>query len=660
MYNRDYVSGPMSKTINTRKFRRTVRDNLLNVLSRVSDGESPQVLVVQQKLVRYLNGLCTFSQLKESSAVLHIITDDANCAKNIEEVLSVSEYQLVFLVDVRSDIRLPEGLTRVIKNFKDRKAHLVYVSWETEPSNKQGKLPHHLSLQLDSAVPISPWFVLPTCTLDDNLLSCEVLYNADGDSLYAPAVKTLQKATREVLIQNLSNAVQVVLKEAGLAVTHAASFGNTSHKLVDHVRSSLEGQKDENDRFVEDTLYGARHSGLQCNLVVVERDMDLLTPLCSQLTYAGILDDLYELRGTSLVNPPTLTDVEVKTLDYTKDEVWNELKFKNFGALGPRLNELARELQTEYDARHQAESVGEIKQFVENLGSLQERQKILKLHTTLSSKVVSEVSELEDGEEESLFNRVVELEQDLVTGNASQRASCDRILELLYEGQLPRSALVRLCCILSLTCNGVREREYNLIRTEMCDAWGVNAVFRLQRLARAGMFVSKQNAAEHSPWHDFNSFAAYLDLVPQQEGESDPGRPLDASFAYCGSVPVVTRMVQLLYDRSIVTKTFSSQQPFIISRTPSWRGLEELFGQQYGRDKVREQKWDASGAARTKIIGKSEGADPVLVVFVGGATVGEVATLQFLSGQLRRKGVHKRFIVLADGIAGGARIELGG
>ncbi|SCV04753.1 LANO_0G12134g1_1 [Lachancea nothofagi CBS 11611] len=649
----------MSRTINTRKFVRNVRDELVKTLNKISNGEASQILVMQAKLVPFLNGLCTFTQLTEATAVTKIVIDDTNCRETLEELVADSQCQLVFVVDVRSDLRLPSEFRKTIELFEPQGPQMVYLAWETEPSNVQGKLPHFLSLQLDQKVNVYPWYVLPTCVLDDNLLNTGVLYNSDGDNLYLPPIKSMQKATRSILVQNLSNAIQAVLKETGLVITHASSFGNTCHGLVDHLRRDLESRKDETDEFIDETLYGNRHSGLQCNLVVFERDMDLLTPLCSQLTYGGILDDLYEIDDKHLKHPPELSDIDVISLDYAKDEVWNELKFKNFGALGPRLNELARELQAEYDARHQAESVGEIKQFVENLGGLQERQKLLKLHTALSSKVVSEVTEKDEGDEESFFNRVMELEQDLIAGNLGQRSSCEKILELLHEGHPPYSALVRLCCIFSLTRNGIREREYNLLRTEIIDAWGVDAMFELQRLARAGMFLSKQNFTEHSLWSDFDSFAGYLDLVPQIVGETDPGKPVENSFAYCGTVPIITRAIQFLFDRSIVTKTFSSQQPFIISRTPSWGGLEELFGQQYGSGILREQVWDQSASPRTKFIGKpaKNVADPVLVAVLGGITVGEMATLQFLATQLRQKDIHKRFIVITDGIVGGSRLK---
>ncbi|SCU90261.1 LAME_0E07756g1_1 [Lachancea meyersii CBS 8951] len=651
----------MSQTVNTRRFARLVRDGLIKTLNGISNGELSQILILQAELVSFLNNVCTYSTLTESTAVAKIVTADTNCYTVLNELMAEEEFQLVFVADVRSDLRVPAEFGKYIQKFESQSPQLVYLTWETNPSNIPSKLPHFLEFQLGHNVGLHPWFALPTSVLDDNLLNANVLYNSDGESLYMPPSESMQKSSRGILIQNMSSAVQAILKESGLSVTHAVSLGKNSHKLVDHLRRELESRKDEVDAFVDNTLYGARHSGLQCNLIVLERDIDSLTPLCSQLTYAGILDDLYEMKHKTLIHQPPLTDIDAVSLDYDKDEVWNELKFKNFGALGSRLNELARELQAGYDSRHQAESVSEIKQFVENLGGLQERQKLLKLHTALSSKVLKEVADKDEGEGESLFNRVMEIEQDLIAGNLGQRSNCEKILELLHEGCLSFSGVVRLCCIFSLARNGIRDREYNLLRTEIVDTWGVEAMFGLQRLARAGMFLSKATFAKYSPWTDFDTFAAYLDLVPQSDRDGDPcdpGDPQDSSFAYCGIVPIMTRAVQLLYDRSIVSKTFSSQQPFIISRTPSWRGLEELFTQHYGPGIAREQVWDESASARTKMIGKpAKGvADPVLLVAIGGITMGEMATLQFLARQLRQKGLHKRFIVVTDGVVGAARL----
>ncbi|SCW01821.1 LAFE_0E07998g1_1 [Lachancea fermentati] len=648
----------MNKTINTRKFARILRDDLFDILNSFTENSMTQILILQKNVLELLNYLCTFSQLINSTEVSQIILCDENCEAKLEELRAQNDLQLIFLVDVKSDLRIPQKIVDIIDSQREDHCKIIYSSWDQEPSDRAGGLQNYIHLQLKNQVKIHPWKFLPVCLVDDNLLDCNFLRNSEGESLYAPKLRSMQEACRSLLIENLSITLQSVLKQADVMITHALSVGPNSHKLVDHLKKSLNGQKSAEDIFIEDALYGNRHSGKQCNLIVLEREIDQLTPMLSQLTYAGILDDLYELRGNKLVEEPSLADVEVGSIDYTRDDVWDELKFQNFGALGPRLNEMARELQVKYDARHQAESVGEIKEFVESLGGLQEQQKLLKLHTALSSKVVSEVTGPEEDDEESLFNRIMELEQDLILGNLGHRAGCDRILELLHEFEAPRHVVLRLCCIFSLSKNGIREREFQILKTELIDSWGTAVLFELEDLTRAGVFLSKANYAKYSKWHDFQSLASALSLVPQLEGDDGPGKPLDANFAYCGVVPITTRIVQMLYDRCVASKSYSPQQPFIMSRTPTWRGMEELFNLQYGAGSIREQVWDRSQAAKTKIIGvpDASAADPVFVVFIGGATLGEVATLQYLGRQLRSKGVHKRFIILCDGIVGGKRV----
>ncbi|SCU77763.1 LAMI_0A02256g1_1 [Lachancea mirantina] len=642
-------------TINTRKFSRITQNNLFKVIREAYDGSTNQTLILQREVLPLINDICTFSQLQRETNVNKVMIEDNESLQNLNSDAGISSSQLLFVIDVRSDLAVKNEIKQAIQATR---GEVIYLSWDQEPSDRQGKLLHYLNLELGSKTKLRRWNVLPRCFLDDNLLTCNVLYNVDSESLYVPKTFSMSKVTRHLLTENLVNAVQSILQQTGLFITQAASFGPNSHAVVDLLKKRLEERKTHEEAFIEDALYGNQHSGLQCNLIVLERQADFLTPLLSQLTYAGIVDDLYTMKDKKLENPPKLDDVELRPLDYLEDEVWRELKFKNFGVVGPRLNEMAKDLQKKYDERHKAESVGEIKEFVENLSGLQDLQKTLKMHTALSSNIVAEVSKDEEIRGESIFNRVVEFEQDLVAGNMSQRGGCDKLLEFMYEDDLSESRILRLCSLFSLVSNGIREREHNLLKTELVDSFGINILLRLERLTRAGLFLSKSSHGRYGPWRDFHALSSAIELLPQSETDGDPANPKDASFAYCGIVPVTTRLVQLLYDRSFIAKTYSAQQPFMISRTPSWRGLEDFFSQEYGPNMAREQVWDRSDAPTTKHVGEvgSKVSDPVLVVFLGGVTLGEVACLQFLSDQLRAKGIRKRFIVLCDGLTGGIRI----
>lgn len=85
---------------------------------------------------------------------------------------------------------------------------------------------------------------------------------------------------------------------------------------------------------------------LQSNtdLVVVERNLDMMPVLFSQLTYHGIIDDLFDIEFGSVVN--LKQDVN-KNL--SKDELYNQdLKHLNFSAIGSRLNKMAKLIQQKF------------------------------------------------------------------------------------------------------------------------------------------------------------------------------------------------------------------------------------------------------------------------------------------------------------------------
>lgn len=666
-----------SKVLNTRKFNRISRESFFAALNKLTTPSS-QILILQPRVVSLMNSLFSFSQLTESTRVTKVVALDDDSLQAIEEILSNARENdppsLVFVVDIRADLRIPQKLIEVLENIPLPSVDLLYVTWKYDSVrelNGNTGLPLHIQSQLPQSITchvgLQPWDVLPLAYIDDNLLTSEILFNSRGENLYFPTTESDSVSTRKILVDNLVNSITTVLLDNDLNITHALSIGGNSHKLIDLLRERIETHMTAQELFIKETVYGDKHSGLQCNMIVIERDMDLVTPLLSQLSYAGIIDDFYALDKTKL-SKLTYNDLSDDDsvgdifLKYTEDDIWNDLKFYNFGAVGPQLNQIAKDLQVTYDSRHQAESVGEIKEFVDKLGELQQYQKSLKLHTGISSRVLSQVKIGEGGDgaedEESLFNRTIELEQDFIADNYDNKTSCDKILELLYEGDLPKESIFRLCCLLSLAKNGIRDKEFQILKTEIVDTYGIEVLFTLEKLTKYGWFVNKSSFLSYSHWKDFRSFSNALNLLPQNEDDVNPSKPMDANFAYGGIVPITTRIVQSCFDRSVVSKSYSSQQPFIISRTPTWFKLDEMFVQQYGPDVVREQIWDSSASSKTKIIGSPNraSADTAFIVFIGGVSLGEVATLQYVSKKLKEKGINKRFIIVTDGVINGEKL----
>lgn len=157
------------------------------------------------------------------------------------------------------------------------------------------------------------------------------------------------------------------------------------------------------------------------SMVVLDRQVDLVTPLCTQLTYEGLIDEVLGIKNCelaaavhsycgcslthalrfaahvdvdpSLINPtptastsspalggssPALSKKKKHLLSST-DLLFAELRDKNFSVVGSVLNRTARRLNDDYERRHQAKTPAELRQFVGQLGGLQTEHQALRL-----------------------------------------------------------------------------------------------------------------------------------------------------------------------------------------------------------------------------------------------------------------------------------------
>ncbi|CAI4047050.1 hypothetical protein SKDZ_12G4220 [Saccharomyces kudriavzevii ZP591] len=686
----------MNKFWNTRKFSFTNSDGLCAILNEISQND--EILVVQPSVLPILNSLLTFQELTQSTPVRKITLLNDQLGDDLSGALgTVPQMDLIFLIDVRTSLRLPPQLCDSAQKHNLSPLHIIYCQWKTsfpENSKKSEQCqkdentlnitePHFPNVIESQLTEISnehflyAWDLLPFPQIDDNVLLTHSLYNMENVNMYYPELRSLQSATESIIVDDMVNSLRSLILETNSIITNVVSIGNMSKRCSHLLKKRIDEQLTENDLFIKGTLYGERtNCGLEMDLIILERNVDPITPLLTQLTYAGILDDLYEFNSGIKIGEKDMN------FNYREDTIWNDLKFLNFGSVGPQLNKLAKELQTQYDTRHKAESVHEIKEFVDSLGSLQQRQAFLKNHTTLSSDVLKVV----ETEEYGSFNKILELELEILMGNTLNKDIEDIILELQYEYEVDRNKILRLICLLSLCKNSLREKDYEDLKTFMIDSWGIENCFQLESLAELGFFTSKTGKSDlhvttTKPTRlqkEYRYISQWLNTVPIED-EHVAGKTTDekdefieATFAYSGVVPLTMRLVQMLYDRSILFHNYSSQQPFILSREPKVSQTEDLIEQLYGDPHaIEESKWVPESVTKRinaniknnkrKSIDGSKGTfntveDIALVVFLGGVTMGEIAILKHLQKSLGKKGINKRFIIIADGLANGDRI----
>ena len=170
----------------------------------------------------------------------------------------------------------------------------------------------------------------------------------------------------------------------------------------------------------EGQLPGREQPGEIGTLLLIDRDVDLVSPMCTELTYEGLLHSIFgiahgyvdlapEILGAAATAAPG--SATAKREMNNNDPLYRLTRSINFGELGPLLNRLAKETSAGYDERHNAHTVSQIKDFMKKLQTLQHQHKSLGVHVSLAERI-QRVTNSE------AFRRRLEVEQTAL-GNGS-------------------------------------------------------------------------------------------------------------------------------------------------------------------------------------------------------------------------------------------------
>lgn len=79
------------------------------------------------------------------------------------------------------------------------------------------------------------------------------------------------------------------------------------------------------------------------SLIILDRNIDFITPLCTQLTYNGLIDEVFEIKNNLVKLEPSILNKEgdkpIPLLLTTMDTVFKEIRDLNFNVLRNLLSE---------------------------------------------------------------------------------------------------------------------------------------------------------------------------------------------------------------------------------------------------------------------------------------------------------------------------------
>lgn len=351
-------------------------------------------------------------------------------------------------------------------------------------------------------------------------------------------------------------------------------------------------------------------------VILIDRSVDFVTPLATQLTYEGLVDEIFSVvNGTGdlllleksfyFIFTKGFIDVEPAIVGDSKNEakskkiamnandaIYRQLRDLNFSSVPQFLSKKTKEISYYYEQRKEIANLtpSALQEFVKQFKEARQSEASVTVHSGLTEAILSKT--------DSNFYNTISTEQDLLAGEASG----SDFIEECIDKQEPIIKVLRLLCMQSLTSGGLKAKEFDFFRKEILQTYGYQYLPTLTRLEKLGLLKVGTSGFTGAISGSWSTLKRSLNLIVNavEKNMSD--------FAYVYSVyaPLSVRLLQAAFKQN------------------GWKSKEDVF--KLLNCPVTEESQSAP-------VQKSSDQKVTLVYFVGGVTFAEISAIKWLSDQ---------------------------
>ncbi|EPS70755.1 hypothetical protein M569_04003, partial [Genlisea aurea] len=565
-YTMSQIPSLENAPINLTAIRTRAQTELESILKNI---RGDKCLVIDQKLSGSLSLLIHSSELKKHGAELRHLT---------VEPVQTDRTKVVYLVRAQVDIMkiISSHVQNDASKGFQREYHLYFVPHRLVACEKilEEEKVHNLF-----TIGEFPLYMLP---VDEDVLSFELdlapkEYLVDGD---ATCLWHIAKA-----IHNLEFSFGVIpnIRAKGKAAVRVSD-------ILIHMQA--EEPVNTPDMGIPEIN----------TLILLDREVDMITPMCSQLTYEGLLDEFLGINNGAVEVDTSVMGVQqegkkMKVPLNSSDKLYKEIRDLNFEVVVQVLRQKATSMKQNYtDISTTTQSVSELKDFVKKLNSLPEMTRHINLAQHLSTFT----------SKPSFLGRL-DMEQTLVEAQSFE--ICFDYVEEMIHKQEPLADVLRLLILFSITNSGLPKKNFDYLRREILHSYGFEHIATLNNLEKAGLFRRQDSKGN---WLTIKrAFQLVVDNI-------DTANPNDISYVFSGYAPLSIRLIQQAIRSG-------------------WRPIEEVLKLLPGPHS-ETKKTTSSHDSQPGNLNSSEKLNGgrrslVFVVFIGGVTFAEISALRFLNSQ---------------------------
>ena len=333
---------------------------------------------------------------------------------------------------------------------------------------------------------------------------------------------------------------------------------------------------------------------------IFDRNIDMITPMCTNWIYEGVLDDFIGIDFN------TMMSVDSKILDKdkknniikidlsSKDKFYTNIKDFNLGKIRNVFPEKMAELNKENKEKLTKEKKIE-KNFLNNHINILEY---------ITKKQVTPI-----------YKFYYNFEKILLKGESN-----NKIFDFIDDEMSKKADEYNLLRILCLECairSGIKNKILEQIKKDFLNIYGYDKLFLLKNLEKVGLLKVPDNQ------NFYNEANKKLQLI---FGNVDLNEPNDTSYAYIGYTSILIRLLERGIQRG------------------GWNGIREVLKKIPGDSNFPTDESDIFGNKMEKQF--------ILVVFIGGITYGELASIRLMN----KKNRNKKFIVITTDIINSKKI----
>ena len=560
-------------------FKDQIREQLLNILNSLPKKE--KTLILEKTCLSKLNYLTSRDNLKELQVrkeILFLNTSSFifDCPIIIYIITPNLENMKIIEKHIETNMKGFESKTSGEINEKDKDLDKYHIIFIPKISNECYNFINNSKYK--------NYFNYHILNIDIYQLDTEILSLEDND------------AFRDIYLSNNLNSISSLSRAI---IKYETIFGKIKYKYSKGFYSKkLIEILNREEEHLSKNFINKEDETLAC--FIFDRNIDMITPMCTNWTYEGVLDDFIGIDFNNMKVDAKIMEKESKNdtikIDLSNnDKFYTKLKDFNLG----KIRNIFPEKKAEFNNDENKEKLTKEKKMEK--ASLNNHMNILEFINKQHKKPI--------------YKFYYNFEKSLLKGELNYK-----FFDFIDDEISKKSDKYNILRILCLECaihSGIKNKLLEQIKKDFLNTYGFNYLFLLHNLEKVGLLkiLDGQNF--------YNEANKKLQLI---YGNVNLNEPNDTSYAYIGYAPIIIRLIEKGISQG------------------GWDSIKDILKKIPGESNYPSDE--------SEIFGNNIDKDFILVVFIGGITYGELAAIRLLN----KKNRNKKFIVITTGIINSKRI----